>query len=96
MSLKHKIWLLTSAIILGIMAADFAVGYRSIEEVIGRSDLLDTDAAVEHWKASGLDLAPILHRPELPEGTALRNTTTGRVLPCSALRCDACSSAPDQ
>ena len=31
MSLKHKIWLLTSAIILGIMAADFAVGYRSIE-----------------------------------------------------------------
>ena len=27
---------------------------------------------IDHWKAAGLDLAPILHRPELPEGAALR------------------------
>ncbi|GAA0392272.1 glutamate synthase large subunit [Microbispora corallina] len=45
------------------------LGYRSLEEVIGRADLLDTDRAVEHWKAAGLDLTPILHQPELPEGT---------------------------
>ncbi|XVQ88930.1 glutamate synthase large subunit [Microbispora siamensis] len=48
------------------------LGYRSLDEVIGRADLLDTTQAVEHWKASGLDLAPILHQPELPEGTPRR------------------------
>ena len=52
------------------------LGYRSLDEVVGRSDLLDTSAAVSHWKADGLDLTPILHRPELPEGTARRCTTT--------------------
>ncbi|MEV7802409.1 glutamate synthase large subunit [Microbispora sp. NPDC088329] len=48
------------------------LGYRSLDEVIGRADLLDTTRAVEHWKASGLDLSPILHQPELPEGTPRR------------------------
>nr|MCU0271438.1 glutamate synthase-related protein [Acidimicrobiales bacterium] len=46
------------------------LGFRSLEEAIGRADLLDVEAAVDHWKASGLDLAPILHLPELPEGAA--------------------------
>ncbi|NAS21138.1 glutamate synthase large subunit [Herbidospora sp. NEAU-GS84] len=45
------------------------LGYRSLDEVIGRSDLLDTEAAVSHWKAQGLDLSPILYQPELPQGT---------------------------
>src|SRR5690606_38300733 len=44
------------------------LGYRSLDEIIGRSDLLDVAQAVDHWKASGLDLSPILYRPELPEG----------------------------
>ncbi|MBX6382796.1 MAG: glutamate synthase large subunit [Microbispora sp.] len=48
------------------------LGYRSLDEVIGRVDLLDTTRAVEHWKASGLDLSPILYQPELPEGTPRR------------------------
>ncbi|MEW9531443.1 glutamate synthase large subunit [Microbispora sp. NPDC049125] len=48
------------------------LGFRSLDEVIGRADLLDTAQAVDHWKAAGLDLSPILHRPELPEGTPLR------------------------
>jgi glutamate synthase (NADPH/NADH) large chain len=39
------------------------LGYRSIEEIIGRKDLLDVDTAVEHWKADGLDLEPILVGP---------------------------------
>jgi len=42
-----------------------ALGLRSIEEAVGRVELLDAAAAVEHWKASGLDLAPILHRPDV-------------------------------
>ncbi len=45
-----------------------ALGLRSLEEAIGRVDLLDATEAVDHWKASGLDLSPILIQPELPEG----------------------------
>lgn len=51
------------------------LGFRSLDEAIGQVATLDVEQAVEHWKASGLDLAPILHVPELPEGAALRNTT---------------------
>ena len=45
-----------------------ALGLRSIEEAVGRVDLLDAAAAIDHWKASGLDLAPILLAPDAPEG----------------------------
>ncbi len=53
----------------GIMAS---LGVRTVDELIGRSDLLVADRAVEHWKARGVDLTHVLHRPELPEGTPLR------------------------
>ena len=39
------------------------LGMRSLDEAIGRVDLIDARPAVEHWKASGLDLSPILHQP---------------------------------
>src|SRR5690606_18200456 len=42
----------------------------SLEEAIGHVEVLDTTKAENHWKAHGLDLSPILHLPELPEGTA--------------------------
>ena len=42
------------------------LGFRSIEEAIGRVDCLDIDRAVDHWKADGLDLSPILHIPTSP------------------------------
>jgi glutamate synthase (NADPH/NADH) large chain len=45
-----------------------ALGFRSIAEAIGHAELLDTRAAVDHWKASGLDLTPILQMPALPPG----------------------------
>ena len=51
------------------------LGFRTLEEIIGRVDLLDTVLAVEHWKASGLDLSPILYTPPLPEGAALSCVT---------------------
>ena len=41
-----------------------ALGLRSLSEAIGRADLLDTTAAVDHWRAEGLDLSPILYVPE--------------------------------
>ncbi|MGZ4456761.1 MAG: GltB/FmdC/FwdC-like GXGXG domain-containing protein, partial [Nocardioides sp.] len=51
------------------------LGFRTLEEAIGRVETLDVAPAVDHWKAQGLDLSPILHLPELPEGAALHNTT---------------------
>ncbi|MDS1269340.1 glutamate synthase large subunit [Lipingzhangella sp. LS1_29] len=38
-----------------------ALGFRSLDEAIGAVDALDTAAAVDHWKAHGLDLGPVLH-----------------------------------
>ncbi len=51
------------------------LGFRTLAEAVGAVEALDIAPAIEHWKASGLDLSPILHKPSLPEGTALRNTT---------------------
>ncbi len=48
------------------------LGFRSIAEAVGQAESLETRAAVEHWKAAGLDLAPVLAVPELPEGTPRR------------------------
>ncbi len=45
-----------------------SLGYRSLEEAIGAVEHLDTRAAVDHWKASGLDLSPILQFPSGFEG----------------------------
>jgi glutamate synthase (NADPH/NADH) large chain/glutamate synthase (ferredoxin) len=56
----------------GIMAS---LGIRTVDDLIGRSDLLQADEAIEHWKARGVDLTQILHRPALPEGTPLRRTS---------------------
>ena len=52
------------------------LGFRSLEEAVGHAEMIDVRKAVDHWKAEGLDLSPILYVPELPEGTALHATTT--------------------
>ncbi|MEJ5915522.1 glutamate synthase large subunit [Pseudokineococcus sp. 1T1Z-3] len=52
-----------------------ALGLRSLDEAVGRSDLLDVRRAVDHWKASGLDLAPVLHQVALTPGSSRRRTT---------------------
>jgi glutamate synthase domain-containing protein 2/glutamate synthase domain-containing protein 1/glutamate synthase domain-containing protein 3 len=48
------------------------LGFRTLDEMIGRAECLDFEPAKEHWKAKGLDLSPILHVPEMPPGTARR------------------------
>jgi glutamate synthase (NADPH) large chain len=50
------------------------LGFRTLAEAVGHAELLDTAAAAGHWKASGLDLAPVLHVPPLPAGSARRRT----------------------
>ncbi len=49
-----------------------SLGFRTMAEMIGRSDRLDVRPAVEHWKARGLDLAPLLHRPAVGPEVAIR------------------------
>jgi glutamate synthase domain-containing protein 2/glutamate synthase domain-containing protein 1/glutamate synthase domain-containing protein 3 len=41
------------------------LGFRKIEDMVGRTDKLFPWKAIEHWKAKGLDLTPILHQPEM-------------------------------
>jgi glutamate synthase domain-containing protein 2/glutamate synthase domain-containing protein 3 len=49
-----------------------SLGLRSLAEAIGRVDLLQAEAAIEHWKARGVDLTHILTHVELPEGAPRR------------------------
>ena len=53
-----------------------ALGLRSIEEAVGRTDLLDAARAVNHWKAARLDLSTILDAPSSVTGIVTRCTTT--------------------
>ena len=51
-----------------------SLGLHTIEEAVGRVELLDTRRAVEHWKAEGLDLAPILAKPQATPGATLHQS----------------------
>ncbi len=50
-----------------------AMGLRTFEEMVGRTDLLEFADLSKHWKAKYLDLSVILHRPEVSQGVAIRN-----------------------
>ncbi|MBI1813860.1 MAG: glutamate synthase large subunit [Deltaproteobacteria bacterium] len=47
------------------------LGFRSVEEMIGRVDQLDASDTVDHWKGKGVDLTQILHRPEAGANVAI-------------------------
>ncbi len=40
------------------------LGFRTLDEAVGQVELLDLRPAVDHWKARGLDLSPVLYLPE--------------------------------
>src|SRR4030095_10388997 len=46
------------------------LGFRSFEEMIGRSDLLDMRAGIAHWKARGLDFSRVFYQPQMPPEVA--------------------------
>ena len=50
------------------------MGFRTVEEMIGRVDRIDMKKAIDHWKAGGVDLSRLLHRVPLPEGARLHQT----------------------
>jgi glutamate synthase (NADPH/NADH) large chain len=53
-----------------------ALGFRTLAEAIGQVEFLDTKKAIHHWKASGLDLAPLLAAPVFDTEAPRKNTTT--------------------
>ncbi|MFM6980036.1 MAG: glutamate synthase large subunit [Micrococcales bacterium] len=53
-----------------------ALGLKSVDEAIGRTDLLDMNRAISHWKADGLDLSPILAGPTFNANEPKRRFTT--------------------
>ena len=59
----------------GLMAS---LGVRRFADLIGRADLLETDEAIDHWKARGVDLSMILRAPDLPPD-APRSRTRAQV-----------------
>ncbi len=50
------------------------LGFRSIEEMVGHSEVLNTKQAVEHWKAKGLDISPILAVSQNPYQQTMYNS----------------------
>ena len=49
------------------------MGFRSLDEMIGRSDRLEMRAAIDHWKAKGLDFSRIFYQPQASPGVARYN-----------------------
>ena len=50
------------------------MGFRTVEEMIGRVDRIDMNRTIHHWKADGIDLSRLLHRVEIAEGKQLFHT----------------------
>ena len=44
-----------------------SLGFRTINEMVGRVDMLNTRKAIDHWKARGLDFSTILYKPRVPD-----------------------------
>ena len=51
-----------------------SLGFRTINEMVGQVQKLDRNKAIEHYKAAGIDLTPILHKIDTPNDVALYNT----------------------
>jgi glutamate synthase (NADPH/NADH) large chain len=50
-----------------------SIGIAKFDDLIGRSDLLDTKAGIDHWKIHGLDFSKIFHQPNMPTSVARKN-----------------------
>jgi glutamate synthase (NADPH) large chain len=51
-----------------------ALGYRTFNEMVGQSQCLDTERAIGHWKARGLDFEKLFHKPDVPDSVAIYNS----------------------
>jgi len=66
-----------------------SLGFRTVEEMVGRVDKLEPRRAIEHWKARGFDFSNILYQPDVPEDvgntTRLPRITAGKILDVTQL-----------
>jgi glutamate synthase (NADPH/NADH) large chain len=51
-----------------------ALGFRSIKEAVGHVEVIDAVEAIDHWKASGLDISPLLAVPQNPYNQTLHHS----------------------
>ena len=49
------------------------IGIRKFDDLIGRSDLLDVNKGIAHWKSKGLDFSKVFHQPAVPASVARRH-----------------------
>ena len=52
------------------------LGFRTVNEMVGQVQKLDRKKAIDHYKAAGIDLTPILYQVDVPAGTKFYNTQT--------------------
>ncbi len=50
-----------------------AIGVAKFDDLIGRADLLDMQAGIDHWKINGLDFSKVFHLPDMPTAVARKN-----------------------
>lgn len=50
-----------------------AMGISKFEDLIGRADLLDMQAGIDHWKINGLDFSKVFHQPDMPASVSRKN-----------------------
>ena len=50
------------------------LGFRTINEMVGQVQKLESKELIDFYKTQGIDLTPVLHKPEVAEGTVLHNT----------------------
>ncbi|MBU1909674.1 MAG: glutamate synthase large subunit, partial [Verrucomicrobia bacterium] len=50
------------------------LGFRTLDEMVGRVDCLEARRAIEHWKAKGLDFSSILYKPDVPPHVGTHRT----------------------
>jgi glutamate synthase (NADPH) large chain len=53
-----------------------ALGVRTYSELVGRTDWLDKERAISHWKAHGLDFGKLFYKPQMPDKVAIYNCET--------------------
>ena len=70
------------------------LGFRTMDEMIGRVDRLETKPAVDHWKAKGVDLSKILYQPEVPESASRRAVIASRITASSGRSTSSSSPGP--
>ena len=50
-----------------------SIGIAKFDDLIGRADLLDMQAGIDHWKINGLDFSKVFHLPEMPASVSRKN-----------------------